>query len=108
MIRTTLRQECWRGFERGGCERGYRLVDWQRENLERWRRANPDRLAPSFTITDPVIGATSDDAEPPAKRTRQRKPSLAAAIRQMKQAGLDIAGCEVNPREGTFKVIAGK
>jgi hypothetical protein len=54
----------------------------------------------------PVLD-TGDDAEP-VKRTRQRKPSLATAIRQMTRAGLSIAGCEINPRDGTFKLIIGK
>ena len=45
---------------------------------------------------------------PKPTRTRQRKPSLASVIRQMKRAGLDIAGCEINPRDGTVKVVTGK
>jgi hypothetical protein len=67
---------------------------------------NPDLLR-RLTITDVVIDDSGDDAEP-VKRTRQRKPTVVSAIRQMKRAGLDIAGCEFNPRAGTFKVIAGK
>ena len=41
-------------------------------------------------------------------RTRQRKPSLASVIRQMKHAGFEIAGCEIDPRDGTVKVVTGK
>ena len=67
---------------------------------------NPDLLR-RLTITDVVIDDSRNDAGP-VKRTRQRKSTVVSAIRQMKRAGLDIAGCEFNPREGTFKVIAGK
>jgi len=67
---------------------------------------DPDLLR-RLMITDVVIDDSGDDAEP-VKRTRRRKPTVASAIRQMKRVGLDIAGCEFNPREGTFKVIAGK
>ena len=41
-------------------------------------------------------------------RTRERKPTVASLIGQMKRAGLDIAACEINPREGTFKIVTGK
>ena len=46
--------------------------------------------------------------QPLAKPRRTRKPSVARVIQQMKRAGVEIAGCEVNPRDGTVKVIAGK
>lgn len=65
---------------------------WKRKLLE----AKPP---PSWELEDPM---------PKPTRTRQRKPSLATVIGQMKQAGLDIAGCEVNPREGTVKIVTGK
>ena len=56
----------------------------------------------------PVLD-TSADAEPvEAKRTRKRKPTIASVIRQMKRAGVEVAACEVNPRDGTVKVISGK
>ena len=43
-----------------------------------------------------------------SKPRRTRKPSVARVIQQMKRAGVEIAGCEINPRDGTVKVIAGK
>jgi hypothetical protein len=44
----------------------------------------------------------------PVKRTRQRKPSVSSVIRQMQRAGVEVAGCEINPRDGTIKVLSGK
>ena len=41
-----------------------------------------------------------------ASRGRTRKPSVARVIQQMKRAGVEIAGCEINPRDGTVRVIA--
>ena len=55
----------------------------------------------------PVLDTSGDDEEP-VKRTRQRKPSLVSEIRQMKRAGFEVAGCKINPRDGTFKIISGK
>jgi hypothetical protein len=47
-----------------------------------------------------------DDAElEPVKRTRQRKPTVASVIRQMQRAGVEVAGCKINPRDGTVVVI---
>ena len=43
----------------------------------------------------------------PAKRTRKRKPTLAAVARQAAKAGVEVAGYEVRP-DGTIKVITGK
>jgi hypothetical protein len=45
---------------------------------------------------------------PPPKRTRKRKLPVASVIRQMKRAGVEIAGCEIDRRDGTVRVIAGK
>ena len=42
------------------------------------------------------------------KQTCKRKPSVASVIRQMKLAGVEIAGCEINPRDGTVMVVSGK
>ena len=39
---------------------------------------------------------------------RVRKPSVARVIQQMKRAGVEIAGCEINPRDGTVRVLARK
>jgi hypothetical protein len=64
---------------------------------------DPD-LIRRLTSSDIVIG--SDDAEP--TRTRKRKPSVASVIRQMKRAGVEIAGCVINPRDGTVKIITNK
>jgi hypothetical protein len=47
-------------------------------------------------------------ADPTPTRTRKRKPTVANVIRQMKRAGVEIAGCEINPRDGTVKVLSGK
>ncbi len=44
----------------------------------------------------------------PVKPTRQRKPTVASVIRQMQRAGVEIAGCEINPRDGTIIVRTGK
>lgn len=41
-----------------------------------------------------------------SKPRRTRKPSVARVIQQMKRAGVEIAGCEINPRDGTVRVIA--
>jgi hypothetical protein len=43
-----------------------------------------------------------------SKPKRTRKPSVARVIQQMKRAGVEIAGCEINPRDGTVRVLAGK
>jgi hypothetical protein len=78
------------------------------EQLRARKAANPSPLqrwlaqqrSPSF-----------DEAQQPTPRptpTRQRKPSVASVIRQMKRAGVEIAGCEVNPRDGTVRVLTGK
>jgi hypothetical protein len=53
-----------------------------------------------------------DEAQQPKPKPkpttpRVRKPSLGTVISQMKQQGLDIAGCEVT-RDGALKVITGK
>lgn len=40
-------------------------------------------------------------------RTRKRRPSVSGVIRQMKRAGVDVAGCEVQ-RDGTVRIISGK
>ena len=40
-------------------------------------------------------------------RTRKRRPSISSVIRQMKRAGVEIAGFEIN-RDGVIKVVAGK
>ena len=64
---------------------------WKRKLLEA-------RQPPAWELEDPM---------PKPTRTRQRKPSLASVIVQMKHAGLDIAGCEI-AREGTVKVVTGK
>jgi hypothetical protein len=52
--------------------------------------------------------AYPDDDTAPPKATRKRKPTVASVIQQMKRAGVEIAGCEINPRDGTVKVITGK
>jgi len=49
--------------------------------------------------------ATNEAQQP--KLTRKRKPTVASVIRQMKRAGVEVAGCEVQ-RDGTVKVISGK
>lgn len=59
-------------------------------------------------MTPTVWLDTSEDAEPVEKRTRKRKPTLASVILAMKRAGVEIAGCEVNPRDGTVRVVSGK
>ena len=61
-------------------------------------------------LTPTVILDTSEDAElvEPVKRTRKRKPTLAAVIRQMQRAGVEIAGVEINPRDGSIIVRTGK
>ena len=41
-------------------------------------------------------------------RTRKRRPTVASLIRQIKRAGVEVAGFEINPRDGTVKVIPGK
>lgn len=57
-----------------------------------------------LTSIDIVI--SDDSTEEPVRR--KRKPSVASVIRQMQRAGVEIAGCEINPRDGTVKVISGK
>jgi hypothetical protein len=52
-------------------------------------------------------GDDGDEDEPPARRTRQRKPTLSGVIRQIERAGLEIARCEYN-RDGTVNVVTGK
>ena len=81
--------------------------DWQRENCERWRRANPD--ARTVQTTDVVIEDDSEDAEPvePVKRTRKRKPTLAGVARQAAKAGIEVAGYEVGPTARSC-VVTGK
>ena len=89
-----------------------------RRSCEEARRLAPQRfrhlLDPNLLrrLTPIVVLDTGEDAETvkpvePAKR-RQRKPSVASVIRQMKRAGIEIAGCEINPRDGTVRVITGK
>jgi hypothetical protein len=51
---------------------------------------------------------TENPRPPTPARTRKRKPSLASVIRQMKKAGVEIAGVEVNPRDGSIMVRSGK
>lgn len=46
--------------------------------------------------------------QPTPTRTRKRRPSVSSVIRQMKRAGVEVAGCEVNPRDGTVRIITGK
>jgi hypothetical protein len=49
-----------------------------------------------------------DEAQQPTPtRTRKRKPTVASVIRQMKRAGVEVAGCEVQ-RDGTVRIITGK
>ena len=71
--------------------------------------SDPD-LIRRLSITDIVIGDSGEDAEPvqPVKRTRKRKPTVTSVIREMKRAGIEIAGCEINPHDGTVRVITGK
>jgi len=87
----------------------------QRSTLqERLRAAGPTRscdhlfdpdLLRRLTASEVVIG---DDGEgEPVRRKRQRKPSLTAAIRQIKRAGVEISGCTIN-RDGSVNVITGR
>ena len=43
-----------------------------------------------------------------SRRGHAAQAVVASVIGQMKQAGLDIAGCEIDPREGTVKIVTGK
>ena len=43
-----------------------------------------------------------------SKPRRTRKPSVVRVIQQMKRAGVEIAGCEINPRDGTVRVLAAR
>ena len=47
-------------------------------------------------------------ADPTPTRTRKRKPTVASVIRQMKRAGVEVAGCKINPHDGTVMVVTGK
>ena len=48
--------------------------------------------------------ADAPDLRDGSKPRRTRKPSVARVIQR---AGVEIAGCEINPRDGTVRVIAG-
>ena len=71
----------------------------------------------AFGLTDPdevqrllstiIVGDGGDDGES-VKRTRKRKPSVASVIRQMKRAGVEVVGCEINPRDGPVELICGQ
>jgi hypothetical protein len=67
------------------------------DKLRAAKAASPSRLRR-------MIAPTVDE---PVTRTRKRKPSVSSVIRQMKKAGVDVAGCEVQ-RDGTVRVISGK
>ena len=41
-------------------------------------------------------------------KRRKRKPTVASVIRQMQRAGVEVAGCKINPHDGTVMVITGK
>ena len=55
--------------------------------------SDPDLLR-RLTSTDIIEDDSGDGAE---ERSAQRKPSLPVSSRQMQRAGVEIAGCKVNP-----------
>ena len=77
------------------------------------------QVEPLIDFTDPlwmfdhvIIDDCGEDAETvepvvPVQR-RKRKPSVSSIIRQMQRAGVEVAGCKVNPRDGTVMVVSGK
>jgi hypothetical protein len=79
----------------------------RREAPLRWPRLFDPDLVERMTPT--VWLDTAEDAEPvePVKR-RKRKPTVASVIRQMQRAGVEIAGVEINPRDGSIIVRTGK
>ena len=50
---------------------------------------------------------TENPRPPTPARTRKRKPTLASVIRAMKRAGVEIAGVEINQRDGSIMVRSG-
>jgi hypothetical protein len=70
------------------------------EFWRRWRQTGED-------LSDRIVAELGLEPEPEG-RTRVRKPSPVSEARRMKRAGFEIAGCEFNPRDGTFKLIFGK
>jgi hypothetical protein len=69
-----------------------------RRMLEARQRSDDEMQLPTF----------DEQPTPKPTRTRQRKPTVANVIRQMQRAGVEIAGCEISPRDGTVKVVTGK
>jgi hypothetical protein len=64
--------------------------------------------APIATILAPLRGALSLPNEvPKPTRTRKRKPSVASVTRQLRRAGVEIAGCKIN-NDGSTTVLSGK
>ena len=63
-------------------------------------------LLARLTSTDIVIDDSGEDAAVELVK-RKRRPSVSSVIRQMKRAGVEVAGCEVQ-RDGTIRIIGGK
>jgi hypothetical protein len=68
---------------------------------------NPGRLWRLIGGDDVPVFDCGDAGED-APRRRTRRPSITSVIRQMKRAGVEIAGCKVDPRDGTVLVLTGK
>src|SRR5262245_27794598 len=76
-----------------------RIVGDPRQAFYRFR-SDPPR---SKRLARTVIG---DDEAEPVKRTRKRRPSLAAVARQAARAGIAVAGYEVHA-DGSIRIIVG-
>ena len=74
----------------------------QRRKHEEWQ---PQRLASRpEPEPDDVEGAAT---EKPARKRRERKPTLAGVAKQVSSAGIEVARYEVKP-DGTVVVVTGK
>lgn len=88
-----------REAEQDRARRRARLADPNTSPLQ--RRLDEARLRPPLPWWE-------TGEPPPPKPTRKRKrTAIASVIRQMQRAGVEIAGCEINP-DGTVRVVTGK
>ena len=91
------RRRLRRPRERSSRDRSKKLScheEWQPQ----WRASRPE------PEPDDVEGAAT---EKPARKRRERKPTLAGVAKQVSRAGIEVARYEVKP-DGTVVVVTGK
>jgi hypothetical protein len=80
-----------------------RLAAWFWHRLPELGR-ELERLMPEVALD---IGEDSFAAPVEPVKRRQRRPSVASVVRQMRRAGLEVAASEIKP-DGTVRLISGK